>query len=82
LGPSNVALGHGRRRERPNSGDSGEGIGREIVGGGARAHLGLIWAGVGGWEAGGERDRWRGPAAAATASIPARRRDAEQCAVL
>jgi hypothetical protein len=27
---------------RPNTGDSGEGIGWEIVGGGARAHLGLI----------------------------------------
>jgi hypothetical protein len=29
----NVALGHGRRRGRPNSGDSGEGIGWEMVGG-------------------------------------------------
>jgi hypothetical protein len=32
---------------RPNSGDSGEGSGREIVGEGARAHLGLIGARVG-----------------------------------
>jgi hypothetical protein len=71
--PYNVALGHGRRRGRPNSGDSGEGIGREIVGRGARAHLGLICAGVGCREAGGERGRRRGPVAAAAASIPARR---------
>jgi hypothetical protein len=45
---------------RPNSGDSGEGSGREIVGEGARAHLGLIRAGVGGRETGGERGRRRG----------------------
>jgi hypothetical protein len=43
--------------------------------GGARAHLGLIWAGFGGREAGGERGQRRGPAAAAAASIPARRRE-------
>jgi hypothetical protein len=75
LGPSNVALGHGRQRGRPNSGDSDEGIGREIVGGGARAHLGLIWAGFGVREAGGGRGQRRGPEAAAAASIPARRRE-------
>jgi hypothetical protein len=40
--PYNVALGHGRRRGRPKSGGSGEGIGWEIVGRGARGHLGLI----------------------------------------
>jgi hypothetical protein len=57
---------------RPNSGDSGEGSGREIVGEGARAHLGLIGAGVGGGETGGGRGRRRGPAAAIAASIPAR----------
>jgi hypothetical protein len=55
-----------------NSGDSGEGFSQEVVGEGARAHLGLTWAGVGGWEAGGERGRWRGSVAAAAANIPVR----------
>jgi hypothetical protein len=57
---------------RPNSGESGEGSGREIVGEGARSHLGLIRARVGGGETGDERGRRRGPAAAAASSIPAR----------
>jgi hypothetical protein len=56
----------------PNSGDSSEGSGREIVGEGARAHLGLIGVRVGGWETGGGRGRWRGSAAAAAANIPTR----------
>jgi hypothetical protein len=36
---------------RPNYGEVPPRLGREIVGGGARAHLGLICAGVGGREA-------------------------------
>jgi hypothetical protein len=55
-----------------NSGDSGEGFDREVVGEGARAHLGSIRAGIGGRKAGGERGRRRGPVATAAASIPAR----------
>jgi hypothetical protein len=66
--PLAIASGDGR----PNSGEVPPRLGREIVGGGARPHLGLICAGVGGWEAGGERDRRRGSAAAAASRRPAR----------
>jgi hypothetical protein len=58
--------------EGQNSGDSGEGFDREVVGEGARAHIGSIRAGIRGWKAGGERGRRRGLAVAAAASIPAR----------
>jgi hypothetical protein len=55
-----------------NSSDSDEGFGQEVVGEGARAHLGSIRVGIGGRKAGGERGRWRGPAATTAASILAR----------
>jgi hypothetical protein len=57
---------------RPNSGDSGEGSGREIVGEGARAHLGLIGARVGVGRPATSAADGGGLAAAAAASIPAR----------
>jgi hypothetical protein len=65
--------------ERPNSGEVPPGLGREIVGEGARAHLGLICAGVGDREAAGGGGR-RHPAAAVTASLsPARLRSGCDC---
>jgi hypothetical protein len=57
---------------RPNSGDSGEGSGRELVGEEARAHLGLIGGGVGVGRPAASAADGGGPAAATAASIPAR----------
>jgi hypothetical protein len=49
----NVVPGRPAAAGRPKSGGSGEGDGRERVWGGGGAHLGSIWAGVGGGEASG-----------------------------
>jgi hypothetical protein len=58
---------------RPNSGEVPPRLGREIVGGGARAHIGLICALIGGREAAGGGGRRHPVATAAGALAPVRR---------
>jgi hypothetical protein len=67
----NVVLEAAGRRGLSNSGEAGAALDRGRGGGGSRDVLGLVWAGVGGWETAGGSGPRLPAAAAAGAAAPA-----------